>query len=66
MKITNAWWFTELMANRPIGIVLCHDEVENTHKAYIGTGDGFDEGEDAKNIVANGARFPISSVKGLS
>jgi hypothetical protein len=55
MKIQNAIWFSN---NRLgcIGIVYGTDDFGN-RKAYIGIGDGMDEGIDVDKIAKNGAKI---------
>ena len=56
MKIETTIWFTQMVEPSTIGIVIGTDEVTGEKKAYIGTGKGFDEDQDAKHISVTGAR----------
>ena len=58
MRITKTFWFTESKGTRPIGIVIGVGAV-GERKAYIGTGNGYSEPEDAQSIAENGAKLTI-------
>lgn len=54
MKIIDTKWFN--YQNVTIGIVLIQGQI-NDHKAYIGLGDGANEGKDEMHIAHSGAPF---------
>ncbi len=56
MKIIAATWFTP-STGECIGIVFGIDEITGEKKAYIGIGEGNDEGIDVDLIARNGAKF---------
>ena len=62
MKILDSVWFTEMMSDFPIGIILIETDFGEI-KAYIGTGYGNDEKEDSEKIAKYGARFDLESAK---
>lgn len=62
MKILNKIWFTEMGSVNPIGIVIIQNEI-GEEKAYIGTGSGHNEEDDAKKIAEQGAKFPLNAAK---
>lgn len=66
MKIINAIWFTEMGKTEPIGIIIGQDEITKEKKAYIGTGEGDDEGVDAGHIAECGAKFTHQMAKEIS
>jgi len=51
-----SYWFTEMAAEKPIGIIKVSNEYEV--KYYIGTGWGIDQEEDEEKIKTYGAKFP--------
>jgi len=65
MKIKESIWYSEANSISPIGIILTEDNVTGAEKAFIGTGRGFDEGEDVEKIIQFGAKFPAHIAKML-
>ena len=63
MKILDTIWFTELGKEEPIGIVIGEDENTGEKKAYIGTGNGFEEGSDTISIAERGAKVSPQILK---
>lgn len=61
MKIIDSVWFTEMMSNTAIGIVVGYDETTEETKAYIGTAPGKVRHEDEACIMARGAKFPLDA-----
>ena len=57
MKIIDTIWFTEMGGVNPIGIVVIETKV-GERKAYIGTGTGISEDNDARRIAEMGAKLP--------
>lgn len=56
MKVEKVIWFTT-GNNETIGVLLGIDDVTKKPKAYIGIGEGFDEGLDTQLIKDFGAKF---------
>ena len=55
-----AIWFNSMLGT--VGIVMYENEV-GQKKAYIGIGDGLDEGYDIHQIKTHGAKLTLSQVK---
>ena len=55
LVIKSCHWFTETL--RVIGIIVCEDDYSNKTKAFIGTGYGRNDTQDAHHIMDNGARI---------
>ena len=55
LEIKSCHWFTETL--RVIGIIVCEDDYSNKTKAFIGTGYGRNDAQDAHTIMDNGARI---------
>lgn len=63
MKITNMIWFTQMGSPSTIGVVMGEDDHSGEKKAYIGTGEGLDEKEDAQHISKFGAKLRVERLK---
>ena len=63
MKIIDAIWFNELGKKEPIGIVIGEDKITGERKAYIGTGNGFEEGSDTISIAERGTKVTIKTLE---
>lgn len=59
MKVLDSIWYSSLKFPI-IGVVLCFDEITCKFQAYIGTGDGIDQGADAEEIRINGAKISFN------
>ncbi len=56
-KIVAKHWFTQGAAPHTFGVVVCHDDITGQRKAYIGSGLGIDEEDDAIHIQEYGAKI---------
>jgi hypothetical protein len=63
MKVTDAFWFTQIGQPSLIGIVIGRDEITQEKKAYIGTAVGLDECLDAERIAEGGAKLRLQTAK---
>lgn len=54
-KIKSVNWFTQGQEPHTLGIVVIENEI-GERKAYVGSGEGYDEGIDAELIADHGAR----------
>ena len=64
MEVINVTWFSEMGCAKPIGIVVVEVE-EGERKAYIGTGDGYNEQLDTQHIISSGAKLHPATIAGL-
>lgn len=62
-KIINSLWFCP-MGGECIGIIVIENNT-GERKAYIGAGDGRDEGIDAQKIANGGAKITASTLERL-
>ena len=63
-KVINATWFTQMNNPNTIGIVITED-AQGKPRAYIGTGLGRNEADDAQLIARTGAKFNVEVAKQL-
>ena len=63
MKIIDTIWFTEMGKKEPIGIVIGIDVFTGKRKAYIGVGEGLEEGSDRITIAERGAKVTIKTLE---
>ena len=61
MKIIDSVWFNEIGSIRPIGIVVYENDMKEI-KIVIGTGRGYNQKIDEKDIAKRGAKFPFTEV----
>lgn len=62
-KIIAVHWFSQ--SGPTIGIVTVEDETTGERKAYVGTGDGFDEQADIKRIRELGGKADIGRFEAI-
>lgn len=55
-------WFTEFMSSKPIGIIIVDNDIDGAH-AFIGTGHGLNERDDAELILEHGAKLHLHTVE---
>lgn len=65
LKVLSATWFTEATSSRPIGIIVCKDELTSDIHAYIGTGFGLNENIDTDSIIHYGAKVHESMIASI-
>jgi hypothetical protein len=61
LEIKSVHWFTETL--RVIGIIVCEDDYSHKKKAFIGTGYGRNDVQDAHSIMDNGCRIRREQLK---
>ena len=62
IKILGSTWFTQMAQPQTIGKVIIENEVKK-QKAYIGSGNGYDQKLDEESIASFGAKFPLDLAK---